>query len=484
MPCYRCSTPTATPLVASGRDWGSCGSVWGRPAPLTAWPRSPWSWRGEADAFSRTRALARGDLALSRSGMGARSRRSSERPARDLRAVAQSHTSAAVPPAGRGRGPPDQPPSRRRLPGRALGALGVSCGARLLATRRRGRSARAGALSAPGRGSRPHARRSAWAGRADEARCAGRGAARGRGGDCRGRSSFLGVVDRVVGSVLPAPAVRSGGDQVQRAVRGGARKGGAASRDDYGRAGAAGRDVRRGPVTAARLISWLWGQSTAARLTRAQGAHVLVLDDAFQLLGVGRDLNIAVVSAESAAASPWPLPAGPWREGRDALRRADLIVVTRKTASAEAAAALAERLGRAGRTPLCLASLVVSHLEGMRSGGRQELAVLAGRRVVAAAGIADPASFAQQLKTAGANVQLVAYQEHHAYRPADLEPLVRAAARGDYVVVTEKDAVKLRRQWPGGAAEPLVAVLAVHWERNGRALEQAVDAVLAPAGRA
>ena len=217
---------------------------------------------------------------------------------------------------------------------------------------------------------------------------------------------------------------------------------------------------------------------------RAQGAQVLVLDDAYQLLGVGRDLNIAVVSAESVAAPPWPLPAGPWREGRDALSRADLIVVTRKTASAEAAGVLADQLGRARATPTCLARLVVSHLEGMRSGGRQELAVLADRRVVAAAGIADPESFAQQLGTAGASVQLVAYQDHHAYRPADLERLVRAAARGDYVVVTEKDAVKLRRQWPGSAAEPLVAVLAVHWERNGRALEQAVDAALASARRA
>ena len=218
---------------------------------------------------------------------------------------------------------------------------------------------------------------------------------------------------------------------------------------------------------------------------RAQGAQVLVLDDAYQLLGVGRDLNIAVVSAESAAGSPWPLPAGPWREGRDALGRADLMVVTRKWASAETAGALADRLGRVRKgVPVCTAWLAVSHLEGMRSGGRQELAVLAGRRVVAAAGIADPESFAQQLGTAGASVQLMAYQDHHAYRPADLERLVQAAAGGDYVVVTEKDAVKLRRQWPGSAVEPLVAVLAVHWERNGRALEQAVDAVLAPAGRA
>ncbi len=221
---------------------------------------------------------------------------------------------------------------------------------------------------------------------------------------------------------------------------------------------------------------------------RAQGAEVLVLDDAYQLLGVGRDLNIAVVSTESAAGSPWPLPAGPWREGRDALDRADLIVVTRKSASVDAASALAEGLVRAGPggpggPPICTVRLVISHLEGMRSGTRQELGVLAGRRVVAAAGIADPESFAQQLATASASVQLVAYQDHHAYRQADLERLVRAATGGDYVVVTEKDAVKLRRQWPGSVAEPLVAVLAVQWERNGRALEQAVDAVLASARR-
>src|SRR2546426_6913874 len=59
----------------------------------------------------------------------------------------------------------------------------------------------------------------------------------------------------------------------------------------------------------------------------------------------------------------------------------------------------------------------------LRSGTRQELGVLAGRRVVAAAGIADPESFAQQLGTAGASVQLVAYQDPHAYRQADLERL-------------------------------------------------------------
>ena len=73
-----------------------------------------------------------------------------------------------------------------------------------------------------------------------------------------------------------------------------------------------------------------------AALARARGAKICVLDDAYQLIGVARDLNIALVSAESAAGSPWPLPAGPWRERWDTLDRADVIIVTRKRASSGA----------------------------------------------------------------------------------------------------------------------------------------------------
>ena len=46
----------------------------------------------------------------------------------------------------------------------------------------------------------------------------------------------------------------------------------------------------------------------------ANGAQVLVLDDAYQRLDVRRDLNLAVVSAETTRAVRWSLPAGPWRE--------------------------------------------------------------------------------------------------------------------------------------------------------------------------
>jgi len=216
-----------------------------------------------------------------------------------------------------------------------------------------------------------------------------------------------------------------------------------------------------------------------AAVARAQGAGVLVLDDAYQLLDVARDVNIVVVSAESAVGSPWPLPAGPWRERWDALLRADVIVVTRKRATAAAAGALADALARRRPgAPVCTAWLALDHLEGMETGRRCDAGTLAGRRIVAAAGIADPASFSEQLAAAGATVQLVAYQDHHPFSPGDVRRLAQAAAGGDYVVVTEKDAVKLRGRWPGGVPEPLVAVLAVRWERNGQLLEHALDAAL------
>lgn len=209
-----------------------------------------------------------------------------------------------------------------------------------------------------------------------------------------------------------------------------------------------------------------------AALAAGKGANVLVLDDAFQTLSVRRDVNLALVAVEHLRHPPWPLPAGPWREGWGALDRADGILVTRKEAPAGAAQTLADRLaalfpGKAIGT----VHLKLERFEGLTSGRETPRDALAGRRIVAAAGIADPESFAAQLRERSKTVQLVAFQDHHAYTEADVSALLNAAATTDYVVVTEKDAVKLRSLWPATAREPLVAVLGVRWERGQEAFE-------------
>lgn len=217
-----------------------------------------------------------------------------------------------------------------------------------------------------------------------------------------------------------------------------------------------------------------------AREAAAQGAQVLVLDDAYQRLDVKRELNIALLSVERYRAVGWALPAGPWREGLPALKRAHIIVVTRRRVALREAQALADRLAtRHPAIPVVIAHLGVSRLEGMRSGAAVGWAALSGKRVVAAAGVADPASFAVQVRASGARVQLLAYQDHHDFADADVARLVRAARdEADYVVVTEKDAVKLRHRWPPDAPEPLVAVLTVTWEAEGDQLTRALDRVV------
>ncbi len=215
----------------------------------------------------------------------------------------------------------------------------------------------------------------------------------------------------------------------------------------------------------------------------AQGAAVLVLDDAYQRLDLHRDLNLAVVSAETSRAVRWTLPAGPWREGWPALRRAGAAVVTRKRAPFDAAQALASDLAAAIQGPVAIVHLGLRHLEGLVSGERRDAASLSGKRVVAASGIADPDAFVAQTKATGAAVQVATWKDRADFRDEDVAWLAHAARRADHVVITEKDAVKLRDRWPHRVPEPLVALLELSWEAGEDELGAALDAVVTPADR-
>jgi tetraacyldisaccharide 4'-kinase len=215
----------------------------------------------------------------------------------------------------------------------------------------------------------------------------------------------------------------------------------------------------------------------------ARGAEVLVLDDAYQRLDVRRDLNIAVVSAETTRAVRWSLPAGPWREGWGALDRADAVIVTRKRATAEAALALVAKLQNKVSGPVAIAHLGLRYLEGMVSGRRHPASSLAGKRVVAASGIADPDAFVAQTKATGAAVQVATWKDHHEYKEEDVAWLAHAARRADHLVITQKDAVKLRDRWPTTVPEPLVAMLDLEWEEGGEMIAAALDAVVTPVER-
>jgi tetraacyldisaccharide 4'-kinase len=181
------------------------------------------------------------------------------------------------------------------------------------------------------------------------------------------------------------------------------------------------------------------GVEEAAR----QGFDVAVLDDAFQHRAIARDLDIVLVSAESWTAERHLLPRGPWRERGRALARADLVVITRKSATTRAAADVAADChALAPGVPVAICHLTPTRLLPF-AGGELPLGWLDGRDVLVVTSLAEPEPFLLQIRGAGADAELLPFPDHHRFSARDLRQIVARAA-GRPIVCTRKEAVKLR----------------------------------------
>ncbi len=215
------------------------------------------------------------------------------------------------------------------------------------------------------------------------------------------------------------------------------------------------------------------------------GAEVILLDDGFQHLAVARDCDVVLLDARRPFGNGRVLPAGLLRERPAALRRGQLFVLTR----AEADTPLPSLPGPTLRCRHRLASDVVSLAEQ-----RLPMKQLADQKGLAFAGIAEPESFFGALAETGLQfTATLPFSDHAAYDSRDLARLVAAAQDTDYLITTEKDAVKLQGaalprpcyrvglelEWlEPGRLEALVAPL-IHGKEGGMSLSEELLRVLA-----
>lgn len=213
-----------------------------------------------------------------------------------------------------------------------------------------------------------------------------------------------------------------------------------------------------------------------AEQARAQGATVLVLDDAFQHRRARRDVDLVLVAAEQGGAHRL-LPAGPFREGRGAVRRAHLIIVTRKSATrAEAEGVAAAWTAFAGSPASVLVALVPGALRPLQAGEASlPLETLRGKRVLAVSAIGAPEAFEAQLRAAGAIVESAAYPDHHPFSDRDIANLEGRARGTDLAICTLKDAVKLEPRWPRQGPGVWYLSQAVEVERGGAQIREALQ---------
>jgi tetraacyldisaccharide 4'-kinase len=167
------------------------------------------------------------------------------------------------------------------------------------------------------------------------------------------------------------------------------------------------------------------GRDRPAVAAALRGAHpecdVIICDDGLQHYRLARDVEIAVRDGRGAG-NGLLLPAGPLREPLS--RRVDAWVVNGADA---AEGEFRMRLVAAGFRRVVAPDIEVPG------------ALLAGKRLHAVAGIGDPGRFFAPLARLGLRASEHAFPDHHLYIPEEL-----AFTECDFVLMTEKDAVKCR----------------------------------------
>jgi len=164
--------------------------------------------------------------------------------------------------------------------------------------------------------------------------------------------------------------------------------------------------------------------------------NLIVSDDGLQHLRLQRDAQV-IVFDERGAGNGWLLPAGPLREPLHERPPAHTLVLYN---AARATTALA---GRTAHRSLGRALSLRDWWAGT-DGSRRDLRSLAGSTVLAAAGTAHPARFFDMLATVGLAVTPVPLPDHFDYASLPWPD-------GSTVIVTEKDAVKLRPERIGAS---------------------------------
>lgn len=219
----------------------------------------------------------------------------------------------------------------------------------------------------------------------------------------------------------------------------------------------------------------------AAREAVAAGRDVVVLDDAFQHRALARDLDLLLLPVEAWEPRPRVLPRGPWREGLGALARADVIVLTRKSASAARAREVAAEVAALHPAkPILQCALLPSGLRPLHGGDSVAVESLRGRRVLAVAALATPEPFFAHLRQIAAEVEAAPYPDHHPFTGDEARRLAARAA-GRMLVMTHKDAVKLRALLPS-TADAWVLEQRVTIESGADALDAALRRALGEGG--
>ncbi|MBI2428069.1 MAG: tetraacyldisaccharide 4'-kinase [Ignavibacteriales bacterium] len=203
-------------------------------------------------------------------------------------------------------------------------------------------------------------------------------------------------------------------------------------------------------------------------------ADMIVLDDGFQHRYLVRDVDIVLFDSNHSSLETLLLPAGYRREPLSSLKRAHAVVATKVNDSLSAARILDD--AKISVVPNKFSgSFAAVAVRDIFENVRHSAEKVKDRSVIAVCGIARPESFEAELIMLGARLTTTfSFEDHHRYTMDDVQRIVEAFHKnnGEYILTTEKDAVKLnqfRHELFGIPTFALVMEVRIHeheqWEK-------------------
>jgi tetraacyldisaccharide 4'-kinase len=172
----------------------------------------------------------------------------------------------------------------------------------------------------------------------------------------------------------------------------------------------------------------------AKNAVEAFGIEYIILDDGFQHRKLHRDLDIVLMDSVKGFGNEHLLPAGPLREGPEALERIDKFVVVSKSVKHEVAQKVAKIMQKRLKIPTYVCRTEPDYVYNIKTGQR----LLEGIAVTAMCAIGQPQQFYDFL-SGYLVANKITFDDHHQYTPLDIVDISGS------IITTEKDAVKLAR---------------------------------------
>jgi tetraacyldisaccharide 4'-kinase len=174
-------------------------------------------------------------------------------------------------------------------------------------------------------------------------------------------------------------------------------------------------------------------------------ANVIICDDAFQHRQIARTVDLVLLDYKKPFGNGCLLPAGPLRESAKGLSRAHCLMFTRSEEEMKVSDQIAKTIKDTNKTLF----YSVHEPQGLvQAKGKSIVSMdnLKSKKVCAFCGIANPGSFKNILLGAQADIlSFNPFPDHYNYTTYDLEELKKQfiSVRADYLITTEKDAVRL-----------------------------------------